>query len=76
MIIMALVGFSFSEFSLEFLELVPNKLRMQIIKKAKALLKDHFPQGCKKLQGVTTPMGEPVYRERSGDLLNSLRGAN
>ncbi len=67
MITMALIGFSFSESSLEFLESIPNKLRVQIIKKAKALLKDHFPQGCKKLHGVTTPRGEPVYRERSGD---------
>ncbi len=64
---MTLVGISFSEASLEFLETVPHKARRQIIKKAKALLHDPYPQGCKRLQGVTTSMGEPVHRERSGD---------
>lgn len=63
----ALVAFAFSEAALDFLETVPHKIRAQIIRKAKALLNDPFPPGSKKLQGITTAMGEPVHRERSGD---------
>ena len=64
---MPLVGLSFSESSLTFLSKVPQKLRAQIIKKAKALQINPYPQGSKKLQGVVTSMGESVHRERSGD---------
>lgn len=64
---MPLIGFAFSEASLKFLEAVQPKIRAQIIKKAKALIGDPYPQGAKKLQGVTTSADEPVYRERSGD---------
>lgn len=61
------VGFAFTDSALDFLEEVPPKIRRQIIKKAKALHTQPFPRGCKKLQGVETDLGEPVYRERSGD---------
>lgn len=64
---MPLVAFAFSEAALEFLEGLPPKLRAQVTKKAKALLEKPFPQGVKKLQGIETAAGEPVYRERSGD---------
>ena len=64
---MLLVGFAFSNAALEFLDTVPLKHRRQVIKKAKALHFEPYPQGCKKLQGVETAKGEPVYRERSGD---------
>jgi mRNA interferase RelE/StbE len=64
---MPLVGLAFSESALDFLKTIPHKVRSQVIKKAKALLNNPFPQGCKKLHGVTTAMGEPVHRERSGD---------
>ena len=64
---MPLVGLSFSASSLAFLSTVPHKLRAQVIKKAKALQLNPYPQGSKKLQGVETSLGEPVYRERSGD---------
>jgi mRNA-degrading endonuclease RelE of RelBE toxin-antitoxin system len=62
-----LTGLAFSESSLDFLGTIPHKIRAQIIKKAKALLIDPFPVGCKRLKGVTTVKGEPVHRERSGD---------
>jgi len=64
---MALLKLSFSGSSLTFLSTVPQKFRAQIIKKVRALALNPYPQGSKKLQGVETPMGEPVYRERSGD---------
>lgn len=64
---MPLVGFAFSDASLEFLEKLPPKLRGQVAKRAKALLQNPYPQGVKKLQGIETAAGEPVYRERSGD---------
>lgn len=61
------MGLSFSESALAFFPTVPHKLRAQIIKKARALILNPHPQGSKKLQGITTSMGEPVHRERSGD---------
>ncbi|WP_298214362.1 type II toxin-antitoxin system RelE/ParE family toxin [Acidocella sp.] len=64
---MPLVGFAFSEASLDFLESLPPKLRSQVMKKAKSLLENPYPQGAKKLNGIATAAGEPVYRERSGD---------
>lgn len=64
---MPLIGFAFSEASLDFLETIPHKLRQQIVKKAKALLDDPFPQGSKQLKGVKTAAGESVHRQRSGD---------
>ncbi|MHB0669342.1 type II toxin-antitoxin system RelE family toxin [Roseomonas sp. FDAARGOS_362] len=64
---MPLVGFGFASSALDFLETVPHKFRRQIIKKARALHTNPFPPGVKKLRGVETHLGEPIYRERSGD---------
>ena len=64
---MPLVGFAFTRAALNFLGTVPHKRRRQIIKKAKALHTIPFPPGVKKLQGVQTDTGEPVYRQRAGD---------
>lgn len=64
---MPYVGFAFTDAALDFLGGLPPKIRRQIIKKAKALHTQPFPQGVKKLQGVETEQGESVYRERSGD---------
>lgn len=64
---MQLIGFAFSNAALEYLSTLQPKVRKQIIKKAKALINNPFPQGCKKLQGVVTDESEPIYRERSGD---------
>lgn len=64
---MPLVGLSFSGTALAFLSTVPHKFRAQIIKRSKSLINNPHPQGSKQLQGVTTPMGEPILRERSGD---------
>lgn len=64
---MPLIGFAFTTAALDFLTTVPHKTRSQIIKKAKALQLAPHPSGSKKLQGVETDSGEPVYRERSGD---------
>jgi mRNA-degrading endonuclease RelE of RelBE toxin-antitoxin system len=44
----------------------PGKVRAQIVKKARALLTDPFPPGCKKLVGVTSGT-DAVWRVRSGD---------
>lgn len=64
---MGYVGFAFTASALDFLATVPPKTRRQIIKKAKALHATPFPPGSKKLQGVESSDGDPVYRERSGD---------
>jgi mRNA interferase RelE/StbE len=64
---MPYVGFAFTDAALDFLEGLPPKIRRQIIKKAKALLTNPYPQGCKKLRNFLTDEGDPVYRERSGD---------
>lgn len=64
---MPLFGFSVSQSALSFLESIPHKQRSQVIKKAKALIVNPHPQGSKKLQGITSSLGEAVYRERSGD---------
>ena len=64
---MPLIAFGFTGAALDYLATVPHKLRRQIIKKAKALHTNPFPAGVKKLQGVETDDGDPIYRERSGD---------
>lgn len=63
----SLIGFAFTEAALENLTRIPHKIRAQIIKKAKSLQLNPHPQGVKVLQGVETPNGERVLRERSGD---------
>jgi mRNA interferase RelE/StbE len=64
---MPYIGFAFTNAALDFLDGVPPKIRKQIVKKAKALHTNPFPQGFKKLHDVETSDGDPVYRERSGD---------
>jgi mRNA interferase RelE/StbE len=64
---MRTLGFAFSVTALEALEGFPHKIRRQVIKKAKALMTQPYPPGCKKLVGIETDMGEGVFRERTGD---------
>lgn len=64
---MPYIGFAFTDRALDFVETLPPKIRKQVVKKAKALLVNPFPQGSKKLRDVETEDGNPVYRERSGD---------
>lgn len=64
---MPFIGFAFTDRALDFVETLPPKIRKQVVKKAKALLANPFPQGSKKLKDVETDEGDPVYRERSGD---------
>lgn len=64
---MPYAGFAFTSAALDFLETLPPKLRKQVIKKAKGLHTNPYPQGSKKLHGVVTEDGDPIYRERSGD---------
>ncbi len=64
---MRLIGFAFTDSALDALDDLQPKIRKQVIKKAKALHSDPFPQGCKKLVGVETDDGDAVYRVRSGD---------
>ena len=64
---MPLAGFSFGPAAAAFLDKMdPGKVRAQIVKKARALLTDPFPPGCKKLVGVMSGT-DPVWRIRSGD---------
>ncbi len=64
---MPLIGLSFGPAATAFLDgMQPGKLRSQIAKKAKSLLLEQYPAGCKKLSGVTFN-GDPVWRIRSGD---------
>jgi mRNA interferase RelE/StbE len=62
-----LSGFAFSEAALDFLATIPFKLRVQVIKKAKALQLDPHPKGSEQLKGKSTKGGEQIYRQRSGD---------
>jgi mRNA interferase RelE/StbE len=62
-----LFGLAFSSDAAEFLDQMPSgKIRAQLAKKAKSLINDPHPSGCKKLQGVSDN-GESVWRIRSGD---------
>ncbi len=61
-------GLAFGPAATAFLDdMHPGKIRAQIVKKAKALQLAPFPNGAIQLKGVTTGMGEPVMRVRSGD---------
>ena len=67
-----LFGLAFSSAAAEFLDEMPSgKIRAQIAKKAKSLINDPHPAGCKKLKGVNDN-GEPVWRIRSGDYRRRL----
>jgi mRNA interferase RelE/StbE len=64
---MPLVGFSFGPAAAAFLDKMPaGKVRAQIAKKARSLLTDSYPPGCKKLIGVVSG-NDAVWRIRSGD---------
>ncbi len=64
---MPLVGLSFGSAATAFLDSMQSgKVRAQVAKKAKALLLDPHPSGCKKLVNVLHGV-EPVWRVRSGD---------
>jgi mRNA interferase RelE/StbE len=64
---MPLVGFSFGPDATAFLDkMLVGKVRAQIVKKAKSLIADPHPPGCKKLIGVMSGE-EAVWRVRSGD---------
>lgn len=63
----ALFGLAIGTHAAAFLDgMPPGKLRAQIAKKAKSLITDPHPQGCKKLKGVKDG-DDPVWRIRSGD---------
>jgi mRNA interferase RelE/StbE len=62
----ALFGLGFSEVAACFLDNMPSgKIRAQLVKKAKSLINNPHPPGCKKLCGMKD--NEPVWRIRSGD---------
>lgn len=62
-----LMGLVITKPALNNLASIPHKIRAQLIKKAKALILNPRPTGSRKLKGITTDDGEPVYRQRSGD---------
>lgn len=64
---MPLAGLSFGPAAVAFLDKMPEgKLRAQITKRARSLISDPYPPGCKKLVGVMSGP-DPVWRLRSGD---------
>lgn len=63
----ALFGFGFAPAAVSFLDrLPPGKVRAQIAKKAKSLILNPHPSGCRKLKGRMEG-DDPVWRIRSGD---------
>ncbi len=62
-----LVGLVIAKTALNNLRHIPHKIRAQLIKKAKNLILNPHPSGSKKLNGIATDEGEPIYRYRSGD---------
>jgi mRNA-degrading endonuclease RelE of RelBE toxin-antitoxin system len=64
---MPLVGFSFGPAAARFLDKMPaGNVRAQIAKKARSLLTNPHPPGCKKLVGVMSGT-DSVWRIRCGD---------
>ena len=64
---MPLVALAFADCALNNLETIPHKFRVQIIKKAKALIIFPRPKGYIQLKDKKSAAGEPIYRIRSGD---------
>lgn len=62
-----LVGLVVTKPALDNLATIPHKIRKQLIKKIRSLITNPRPGGTKKLKGITTDDGEPVFRYRSGD---------
>lgn len=64
---MPLIGLSFGPAAAAFLDnMPPGKVRAQIAKKARSLITNPHPPGCKKLIDKTSG-SDPVWRIRSGD---------
>ena len=62
-----LFGLAFGRAAAEFLDRMPSgKIRAQVAKRAKALINNPHPPGCKKLSGKKSGE-EAVWRVRSGD---------
>lgn len=62
-----LFGLAFGPVATGFLDEMPSgKIRRQITQKAKALITDPYPAGCKKLFGMEDADGQ-IWRIRSGD---------
>lgn len=60
-------GLAFGPAAVDFLDgMPPGKRRAQVAKKARTLIQDPHPPGCKKLVGITRG-SEAVWRIRSGD---------
>lgn len=66
-VVSPLMGLVMGKAVLDSLATIPVKIRTQLVKKAKSLLSNPKPQGCKQLKGIVTKQGDPVYRVRSGD---------
>ncbi len=64
---MPLFGFTMGRKAAAFLDAMPaGKLRAQVAKKARALMNEPHPSGCKRLVGITHG-NDAVWRVRSGD---------
>jgi mRNA interferase RelE/StbE len=62
-----LFGLVFGPAATAFLDkMPPGKIRVQIAGRAKGLITDRYPSGCKKLKGMTHG-NDPVWRVRQGD---------
>ena len=62
-----LFGLAFASAATKFLNrMKPGKIRARIAKKAKSLIGDPHPKGCKRIVGMRDG-DDPVWRIRSGD---------
>jgi mRNA interferase RelE/StbE len=59
-------GFAYTQQALDYLRIIPKKIRRQIVNKIKQLAFDPHPPNSKLIQGMTDGE-ERVYRIRSGD---------
>jgi len=62
-----LVGLVIHRRALKNLAGIPAKIGAQLIKKAKGLILEPFPDGAIQLRGIVSDCDEPIYRIRSGD---------
>lgn len=64
---MPLIGLSFGPAAVAFLDkMPPGKIRAQITKKARALISNSHPPGCKKLVDMMSG-ADAIWRLRCGD---------
>ncbi len=61
------IGLVITRSALRNLEKIPQKIRIQLIKKVRALVEIPFPPGAKKMVGTRTKDGDSIWRERSGN---------